>query len=433
MAVRRIWVVLLIFTLVIVNYMDRVALSIAARPIATEFHLSPVQMGYLFSSFLWTYVACLIPLGILVDRTGAKRMIGGGIALWSLATAATALTWGFASVFLARLVMGACEATSYPACGRVVRDWIPERERGVVTTLFNGGSTAGPAIGALIAATLISQIGWRASFVILGVLGFVWLAFWQLGFGQPESVSWLSEEERGMILRTRNGEHGATDAPPSSIAYLLQQRTVLGLVIAQACVVYTAYLLMTWLPTYLQTTRHVSLAETGYLTSAAYFCALVIGLGVARLSDRMLSSGAIRAGGRRIFTAGLAVISLVILAAPHAGSLVSLMAILILVLTGSTAASGINFTIASDVLRNPRDVSRVTSIVAFGGNSFGLAAPIITGYAVSITGGYTAAFRIAAALLLCGAVAVLTLTRRAVHAENGTGDARSDLPELQIT
>ncbi|HEY1856510.1 MFS transporter [Acidocella sp.] len=433
MTTRRIWVVLLIFTLVVVNYMDRVALSIAAHPIATEFHLSPVQMGYLFSSFLWTYVICLVPLGVLVERSGAKRMVACGIALWSLATAATALAWGFTSVLVARLVMGASEASSYPSCGRVVRDWIPERERGVVTTLFNGGSTAGPAIGALVAATLISHIGWRATFVALGVVGFVWLAFWQFRFDQPERASWLPEAERSMILETRNGQRDASEAAPSAILYLLRQRTVWGLVIAQACVVYTAYLLMTWLPTYLQTTRHVSLQETGYLTSAAYFCALVIGLGIARVSDRMLSSTAILNGGRRIFTAGLAAISLVILAAPHAGSLFTLMVILVVVLTGSTTASGINFAIASDVLRNPRDVSRVTSIVAFGGNSFGLAAPIMTGYAVSITGGYTVAFRIAAALLLCGVIAVLTMVRRPVHAENGADKMPAEFPELQIT
>src|SRR5438445_12051185 len=103
---RRAWIALLIFTAVIINYVDRIALSVASRPIAAEFGLSPIQMGYLFSGFLWTYVVCLIPIGLLVERVGAKRMVGGGIAIWSAATALTAATTGLVSIFAARLVMG---------------------------------------------------------------------------------------------------------------------------------------------------------------------------------------------------------------------------------------------------------------------------------------------------------------------------------------
>src|ERR1700704_2578604 len=119
---RRGWIALLIFLAVIINYIDRIALSIAAKPIVSEFGFSPVQMGYLFSGFLWTYVVSLIPLGLLVERIGAKRMVGGGIAIWSAATALTALAGGFVTILAARLVMGASEATTFPAGGRVIRD-----------------------------------------------------------------------------------------------------------------------------------------------------------------------------------------------------------------------------------------------------------------------------------------------------------------------
>src|SRR5580692_36525 len=166
---RRGWIAVLIFTAVIINYIDRIALSVAARPLAAEFGFSPIQMGYLFSGFLWTYVVCLIPLGLLVERIGAKRMVGGGIAIWSAATALTAAATGLVSLFAARLVMGASEATTFPACGRVIRDWFPQRERGLVTTLFNGGSTAGPAVGAIVVAALVSSFDWRTAFVVLGI------------------------------------------------------------------------------------------------------------------------------------------------------------------------------------------------------------------------------------------------------------------------
>ncbi len=416
---RRAWVALLIFLAVIINYMDRIALSVAARPIVAEFGFSPVQMGYLFSGFLWTYVVCLIPLGMLVDRTGAKRMVGGGIAVWSAATVATALMGSFGALLACRLVMGASEATTYPACGRVIRDWFPERERGLVTTLFNGGSSAGPALGAIITAALVSAFSWRTAFVGLGVLGFVWLAAWLVWYGSPEDVRWLPAAERTRILAERGGDTTpAAQASPSSIGHLLAQRSVWGLVVTQACLVYTAYLFLTWLPSFLQSTRALSTMNTGWLTAAPYLVTIVLGLAIARASDQLLSSAGIRAGQRRGFVAAMAVLSLLILLAPAVGSLPELLVVLTLVLTGSTTGAGLNFTLASDLLRNPRDVSRVIAITALGGNLFGLIAPIITGYVVAGTGGYDWAFRIAALLLLCGALATLTMTRRPIVAQH---------------
>lgn len=421
MTYRRAWIALLIFLAVIINYIDRIALSVAAKPLVAEFGFSPVQMGYLFSGFLWTYVVCLIPLGMLVEKIGAKRMVGGGIAIWSAATAMTAATFSFGSILAARLVMGASEATTFPACGRVIRDWFPERERGLVTTLFNGGSSAGPALGAIITAALLNSFDWRTAFVILGALGFIWLAAWLLWFGPPEQVAWLGAAEKAKILAERNGK-GADSAtrypPPSSLGYLLAQRSIWGLVITQACLVYTAYLFLTWLPTYLQSTRELSTMNTGYLTAIPYLFTMILGLTIARLSDRMLSSADIQAGRRRYFIAAMAALALLILLAPVVGSLTQLLLVLTLVLTGSTTGAGLNFTLASDLLRNPRDVSRVIAITAFGGNSFGLIAPIITGYVVSGTGGYTWAFRIAAALLLCGCMATLVMTRRPIKPQH---------------
>jgi MFS family permease len=421
MAHRRIWIALLIFTAVIINYIDRIALSVASKPIAAEFGLSPIQMGYLFSGFLWTYVICLIPLGLLVERIGAKRMVGSGIAIWSAATALTSAATGLISLFAARLVMGASEATTFPACGRVIRDWFPERERGLVTTLFNGGSSAGPALGAVIVAALVSTFDWRTAFVALGISGFVWLAFWLKWYGPPDQVSWLSEHERQKILGERNGDRApdaGEDPAPSSLGYLLSQTSVWGLVITQACLVYTAYLFLTWLPTFLQSTRELSTMNTGYLTAIPYLITMILGLIIARISDRSLSSEAVQAGRRRNFIAAMAVLATAILLAPVVGELWQLLAVLTIVLTGCTTGAGLNFSLASDLMRNPRDVSRVIAITAFGGNSFGLIAPIITGYVVSATGGYTWAFRVAAALLACGAIASLTLTRKPINPQH---------------
>jgi MFS family permease len=417
---RRGWIALLIFTVVIINYIDRIALSVAARPIVAEFGFSPVQMGYLFSGFLWTYVVCLVPLGLLVERVGIKNMVGGGIAIWSTATALTAAAGSFVTILAARLVMGASEATTFPACGGAIRQWFPERERGFVTTLFNGGSSAGPAVGAILTAALVSSFSWRVAFVVLGAIGFVWLIAWWIWYAPPEEAPWLSETERTKILTERNGTGvvAVKAPPPSSLGYLLRQRSVWGLVLTQACLVYTAYLFLTWLPTYLQSTRELSTMNTGYLTAVPYLITVVFGVTIARISDHWLSSKDVQAGRRRNFIAAMAILAMTILLAPVVDGLWQLLCVLTLVLTGATTGSGLNFTLASDLLRNPRDVSRVVAMTSFGGNFFGLISPIITGYVVAGTGGYTWAFRIAAVLLFCGCLATLTLTRRPIEPQH---------------
>ena len=419
MTCRRAWIATLIFLAVVINYMDRIALSVAAKSIVAEFGFTPVQMGYLFSAFLWTYVVCLIPLGLLVDRVGTKPMIGTGIALWSAATALTAAVGSLATLLTARLVMGASEATTFPAGGRVIRDWFPARERGFVTTLFNGGSTAGPALGAIATAALVTQFGWRIAFIALGALGFIWLAAWLIWYRRPEEAPWLGASERDMILAERDGAPIAgREAVASSVWYLFAQPGVWGLILTQACLVYTAYLFLTWLPTYLQSSRDLSTMNTGYLTAIPYLCTILLGLAIARFSDRVLSATDIQTGRRRNHIAAMAILSLLILAAPAVDNIWLLLSVLTLVLTGSTTGAGLNFTLASDLQRNPKDVARVIAMTAFGGNLFGLIAPIITGYIVSATGGYTWAFRVAALLLVCGALATLTLTRNPIRPQH---------------
>src|ERR1700728_1843631 len=173
---RRGWIYALLLALVTINYMDRAALGVVAQAVRTEFKLSPVEMGYLFSSFFWSYVLCLLPIGIMLDRYSTRTINSVGIAVWSLAMAATAGVWSFATLIAARLVMGAGEATSIPSCGRIVREWMPAKERGVANAVWSAGSFLGPAIGAIVVAAITSAWGWRTAFVILAALGLVWLA-----------------------------------------------------------------------------------------------------------------------------------------------------------------------------------------------------------------------------------------------------------------
>ncbi len=158
-------VYLFMFTLGAINFMDRVVLSVAAPEIAAEFSLSPVQLGYLFSSFIWSYLAGTLLWGVALDRFGVRKTNSVGMAVFTIATIATGATWGYLSMFATRFLMGAGEGSSFPANSKTIREWIPAGERGLAATIQGAGPYAGPALGALFTAWIISIAGWRAAFL----------------------------------------------------------------------------------------------------------------------------------------------------------------------------------------------------------------------------------------------------------------------------
>lgn len=418
MAKRRTWIYVLLFFLAMINYVDRVALSVASKPIATEFNISPVEMGYLFSSFLWLYLVCLIPMGIVVDRFGTRAVNAWGMAFWSLATVFTGFAWSFGSLLSTRLAMGIGESTTYPAGGRVIREWAPRGERGLATAIFNSGAYAGPAFGALLVAWLIDAFGWRGAFMAAGSIGFVWLAVWLVLYRKPEHATFIDEAERLTILRERDASVDALSQAgrPSGVATLLRSQTMWGLALTQGCGVYTQYLFLTWLPNYLQTTKDLSIIKTGLYTALPYAIAVVLGMLLGRLSDKMLTAGGgIGEGQRRRMVVLMMLSSSVILLAPVVDNIWLILALITISLTGISTAISLNIALLNDLLRSPQDAGKAMGILITGGNVFGILAPIVTGYVIAGTGSYNWAFVVAGLLLAAGATISLTMTRRPIE------------------
>lgn len=427
MSYRRGWIALFLFSLSMINYMDRIALSIAARPIASEFKLTAVGMGYLFSSFIWSYALFLLPMGVLIDRFGTKRMAGVGIFVWSAATALTGVASSFFGLMVARLVMGAGESTSNPVGAKVIRQWIPANERGMVTSMFNSGSYAGPAICSVMLGSLIALFGWRMSFVVAGATGFVWLVAWLMFFDAPEKVRWLKNDERDRIVRERDSKPASTaDAVPESsgLVSLLRTPTLWGLAITQGCNVYTQYLFLTWLPSYLQSSRHLSITHTGLFSAVPYAAAVVLCILVGRLSDQYLKKSGVGTGRRRNAVALAMLTGAAILAVPFTSNLIALLLVFSITLTGIASTTSLNFALLNDLLPNSRDVAKAMAFVVVGGNIFGMIAPIATGYVINATGSYDWAFGIAGILLLVGATVVLTMTRSPMTINRRTSTTR---------
>ncbi|MHA6616528.1 MFS transporter [Pseudonocardia sp. DLS-67] len=412
---RRWWVYTLLFLLVAINYMDRSALSVAATPISQEFGLTPGQMGVLLSTFLWTYLICLIPAGVLTDRIGTRWTNAISIAVWSAATVLAGLVRGFGALVGARLLMGVGESTTYPACGRVVQEWAPASERGRVVATYNSGAYAGPALGSLLAAALVTAYGWRPAFVVLGAIGFLWLVAWLIWFRDPAEAKWLSAEERATILRERGLAQETTaettTGSRAGVLELLRHRSMWGVALVQAAAVYTQYLFLTWLPGYLEQARGLSVLRSGAFTAIPYVVAMVLGIAIGVIVDRVLSTHGRATGRRRLVVAGFLLVSSVVLLTPFVGSIAVVLVLISISLTCVSSAVSMNLALLADLLRSPWLAGRANSIAVVGGNVFGIAAPIVTGYVVQATGSYTAAFVVAGVFLLLGTTIALTMTR----------------------
>jgi sugar phosphate permease len=415
MRVGRTLIYVLIFTACTINYIDRVVLSVSASQITSTFGISTVQLGYLFSAFLWSYLIFVLPWGIYVDRVGTRASTANGMVFWSLATIFTGLSWSFATAFATRLLMGFGEASTYPAGARTIREWMPAGERGLATTVFNCGGYAGPALGSILMSYIVASYGWRSGFFAAGGLGFLWLIAWLALYQKPETAGFIGDEERRKILAERGDP--AVPMRGAPLSALLRCRSIWGVFVTQGCAVYTVYLFLTWLPTYLQATRGLTLLKSGFYTAIPYAVAVPGTILVGWLSDRLLRGAPAEAGRRRTLVAIMMLCSSGILFTPWITDTTVLLAVFSVSLTSIGSAVGLNIALLNDLLRNPANIGTANGILVTGGNLFGVAAPIVTGYVVSGTGNYDYAFLTAGFLLLLGATVCLAFTRQPIAPE----------------
>src|ERR1700728_3453884 len=164
--------------LAFLTYMDRVCISVTAPAMMHDLRLSPIQMGFAFSAFTAAYALFEIPTGWWADRIGSRRVLTRIVVWWSVFTGLTALAWNFPSLATLRALFGAGEAGAWPTVARALSRWFPAQERGTARGIFFMGAHLGGGLTPLLVAAIADRIGWRATFPLLSVFGFVWAASW---------------------------------------------------------------------------------------------------------------------------------------------------------------------------------------------------------------------------------------------------------------
>lgn len=401
---RRRWrIVLLLGFGVIVNYFDRINVSVSQQALHEAFGTSLVGFGYLSSAYNWTYAVMQMPSGMLLDRFGLRTVGRIGTFLWSVACFASAGATGVGSFIAARFLLGVGESPTFPGNAKAVGYWFPKRERSLPTAITDAAAKFSAGVGVPFLGVLLLHFGWRWSFAATGFISLFYFFLFYWIYRNPSEDEHLSDTERQFILLGGAQPEGHTsDRGRSSLGYLLRQRKVWGLALGWGGYNYTFFLLLTWLPTYLSLSLHVDLLHSVFYTSIPWLVGTGTDLLVGGwLVDRLMARGYDEQRVRQTVLLVGTSLGLGIIGAATAHTIARALFWISVSTGGLSAAAPVAWTVPS--LIAPRgSVATIAGITNFSSQVSALSAPILTGYIVSATHTFTSAFVMAGMAILVG-------------------------------
>ncbi len=291
----RFFMLALVCVAVLVNYLDRAILGIAAPSVQSEMHLNATAMGVVFSAFSWSYFLAQVPVGIMLDRFGNRVIYFLALTFWSLFTLAQGFAASVTSFVGLRIGLGFSEAPCFPANSNIVGMWFPRHERARAIGLYTAAEYVG--LGFLTPALfwLLGSFGWRSLFIVTGVIGLVMGVIWIAKYRDPQESKVVGPGELQHIaagggLIDQGG--GGARFKWSDIGEMLRHRQVWGLLIGQFSVYSTFVFFLTWFPTYLASERHMGWIKVGFFASLPYIAGFFGILFAGWLSDFLLARGA---------------------------------------------------------------------------------------------------------------------------------------------
>lgn len=379
--------VLLLAVAIFINYIDRGNLATAAPLLKGDLGLSNAEFGMLVSAFYWTYAPLQLLAGWLAERMDVHRLLAAGLALWSLATAATGIAGSFAVLIALRVLLGLGESVFYPCQSKLIGLRALEHQRGKANGVTSVGQALGPAFGTLVGGLLMARFGWRAVMLGFGAASLLWLWPWIASTWTEPSTA-----------------HEAGAGRPPTYLMILRKRAAYGACLGQFCNNYAFYFVLNWLPLFLVRSRGFSVAEMSAIGAAVYgvyaaSCALT-----GWASDRWILSGAAPTLARKTFIVGSSLGTAVcLLLAIDAGPTLTIVCLMVAGLFFGWGTPMLF--VIGQTLAGPRAAGQWMGVQNFSGNLAGIAAPVVTGFLVDRTGNFAWAFGVASAFSLLGGYA----------------------------
>jgi MFS transporter, ACS family, D-galactonate transporter len=388
---RRWTIVGLLFSASLINYLDRAAISFALPQLSRDFHLTPESKGLLLSSFFWSYALMQVPIGWCADRFNLRWLYAGAFALWSLAQGLTGLAESLTVLIGFRILLGVGESIYLPGGTKIVTTLFTAKERGLPSGLFDFGTRTGLVLEGILVPWLLVRHGWRYTFLLLGFTGLLWVIPWLLIF--PRHMRPVS-----------NAVASTPSVTPSPIHWnALLNRNLLGICLGFFCFDYYWYVLVTWLPDYLVTVRHLTIVQAGFYASLAFFT-----FGVSEpiggwIADSLIRRGWNETRTRKGIVTGAFFMSLFLVAAMRTSD--TPIAIALLIGASLVGLATGNLLTILQCCAPFEKVGIWTGAENFAGNLAGIVAPLAVGLLIKRYGSYVPGFELGVIVLLAGLLA----------------------------
>ena len=381
---RPVLVVLMLATVLFINYVDRGAVPTAAPLIQHDLHLTNEQLGRLFSAFFWVYAFVQIPVGWLAERYGAHRVLAAGLVIWASATMLMGITSSFVMLIVLRMMLGLGESAGFPCVSKLLASVVPIEGLGKANGIVAFGYLIGPGAGIFAAGLLIDYLGWRGTFLVFGLVSLLWLAPWA-AVKLPKLVT------------------ARSDAATPTWGMVLKQRSLWGTSLGLFSSNYVWYFMLSWLPIYLVKERGFSMHEMEHVTTLGYLVNGSSALAIGWSIDRYVAwRGSANFGYKLVMVVAHAGAVPCMLGMALGSQSVAVAAMFgFQVLMG---ASSPGMYAMSQILAGPRASGRWVGIQNSIGNLSGNISPWVSGIIVDLTGHFTLAFFAAALVSVLGIV-----------------------------
>jgi MFS transporter, ACS family, D-galactonate transporter len=403
---------LLLALSVLINYIDRGNLSIAAPLLKAELGISASQLGILLSAFFWSYTVMLFVCSWFIDRVDVNRVLALGYLVWSVATAVTGIVYGFGMLLAIRLLLGTGESVAFPCYSKILAQHLPEHRRGFANGTIVAAMKCGPVVGTLGAGLLMAKYGWRPVFIGIGLLSLAWLPAWMKAM--PRSVA---SANPGVCPR---------------VIDILRQRSFWATAAGGFCLAYPLYVMVTWLPFYLVHEQHLAMRDMVNKAALYYTVDAAAAFATGWITDfwiqRRSAAGRVRKSAMAL---GWTIAAIGFLGFSSAGPHSYLAWLIVTGVGCGIGNSGI--WAFSQTLAGPHAAGRWVSLQNGFANLAGVVGPALTGFIVDWTGHFQAALVITAAVCLLSGISWVFLVGRfeqVVWTRAADGDLAAAVPEI---
>ena len=388
----------LLFFATTINYLDRNILGILAPTLQKEIGWTPIEYGYIGTTFQAAYAIGLAVFGWFVDKYGTKIGYAISITGWSIAAMAHALASTVFGFGVARFFLGLSESGNFPSAIKATAEWFPKKERALATGIFNSGANIGAVVAPAVVPWLTVTFGWQSAFVATGATGFVWLILWIAFYEKPETAKKVSKEEMAYILSD----------PPEPVSekvpwlQLLKYRQTWAFVAGKFLTDPIWWFYLYWLGLYLNNNFGVTLTHLGLPLIVIYTMTSIGSIGGGYLSGAMIKRGMAINKARRITMLIFALLVVPVVTAANISNMWLAVGIIGLATAAHQGWSANIFTTASDMFPK-KVVGSVVGLGSFAGSLGGMIFLTSAGYIVQATGSYMILF------IICGSVYLLAL------------------------